>query len=219
MDDQLQPQLQPCTLISDAGHAWPGAAEAQRLAGVRLVAIGTSAGGVEALGLLLRALPPRCRAAVAIVLHIPPDRASLLPRLYAGRCALPLKEVEDKETIEAGTVYFAAPDYHMQVEPGRSFSLSMEEAVHFSRPSIDVMLETAAEVYGSALLGIILTGASDDGAAGLAAVRRAGGQAWVQDPAGASAAIMPAAAIARAGADRIISLQEIAAGLAALATA
>jgi two-component system chemotaxis response regulator CheB len=203
----------------DAARPWPDEAEARRLAGVRLVAIGTSAGGVEALGQLLAALPARCLAAVAIVLHIPPDRASLLPRLYGPRCALPLKEVEDKENIEAGTVYFAAPDYHMQVEPGRSFSLSMEEAVHFSRPSIDVLLETAADVYGGALLGIILTGASGDGAAGLAAVRRAGGLAWVQDPAGASAAIMPASAIALAGADRIVSLQEIAAGLAALASA
>lgn len=215
MSDQLQQQARSRALPD----AWPDEADLLRLARVRLVAIGTSAGGVEALGQLLRALPAGCRAAVAIVLHLPPDRTSLLPRLYADRCALLLKEVEDKEPIEAGTVYFAAPDYHMQVEPGRAFSLSTEEAVHFSRPSIDMLLETAAEAYGSALLGIILTGASSDGAAGLAAVRRAGGLAWVQDPAGASAAFMPSAAIATAGADRIISLQEIAAGLAALASA
>lgn len=219
MSDHLSPPLQQQAGAPTDGDGWPDEADLLRLAGVRMVAIGTSAGGVEALGQLLPALPARCRAAVAIVLHLPPDRTSLLPRLYADRCALPLKEVEDKEPVQAGTVYFAAPDYHMQVEPERAFSLSMEEAVHFSRPSIDMLLETAAEAYGSALLGIILTGASSDGAAGLAAVRRAGGLAWVQDPAGAGAAMMPAAAIATAGADRIISLQEIAAGLAALASA
>jgi two-component system chemotaxis response regulator CheB len=164
-------------------------------------------------------LPAGCRAAVAVVLHLPPGHASLLPKLYAGRCALPIKEVEDKEPVQAGTVYFAAPDYHMQVEPDRSFSLSLDEPVNYSRPAIDVAFESAAHAYGRELLAIILTGASHDGAAGLLAARRQGGLAWVQDPALSSVAIMPAAAIARAGADRILSIEQIAAGLARLPVA
>lgn len=184
--------------------------------GIDLVAIGASAGGVEALGQLLSALPPGYPAAVAIVLHIPPDRASLLAELYGTRCALPIKEVEDKEAIQAGTVYFAAPDYHMLVEPDRSFSLSYDEAVNYSRPSIDLLLESAASAYGEHLLGIVLTGASNDGAQGLAAVRELGGTAWVQDPAEARASAMPSAAIETAGADRVLGLREMASSLAKL---
>lgn len=186
---------------------------------VELVAIGTSSGGVEALGVLLAALPATCRAAVLVVLHLPPDRSSQLPALYAARCPLPIKEVEDKEPVSAGTVYFAAPDYHMLVEPERRFALSMDQAVHYSRPSIDVALESAALAYRSAMLGIILTGASADGAAGLAAVRQQGGLAWVQDPLQAQAATMPTAALALAGADRIGSVAELAAALATLVAA
>lgn len=183
---------------------------------IELVAIGASAGGVEALSMLLQALPADFPAALAIVLHIPPDRFSLLPQLYASRCALPVKEVEDKEMVQAGTVYFAAPDYHMLVEPDKSFALSQEEPVNFSRPSIDLMLDSAAAAYGERLLGIILTGGSPDGAEGLRAVREQGGRAWVQDPAGADASAMPAAAIERAGADRILGVAALAQCLAAL---
>lgn len=190
-----------------------------RCARVKLIAIGASAGGVEALGILLAALPADCRAALAVVLHLAPGRSSRLPALYAGRCALPIKEVEDKEPILAGTVYFAAPDYHMQVEPDRSFSLSQDEAVYFSRPAIDIAFESAAYAYQDEMLAIVLTGASADGAAGLLAVRQQGGLAWVQDPAQALVATMPAAALALAGADRVASIAGIAAGLARFGTA
>ncbi len=190
--------------------------DAAALAGIEFVAIGASAGGVEALGVLLRALPADCRAALLVVLHLMPDRASALPALFGGRCALPLREVEDKEPVCKGTVYFAAPDYHVLVERERSFALSLDAAVNFSRPSIDVALESAALAYGAAMLGIILTGASADGAAGLAQVRRQGGRAWVQDPAGAAHAVMPAAALRLAGADRVLDIGQIAAGLARL---
>jgi len=185
---------------------------------IRLVAIGASAGGVAALGLVLQALPAHFAAPVAIVLHLPPDQPSRLAQLYAGRCALPLKEMEDKEFMRPGTVYFAAPDYHMLVEPDGSLSLSCEEPVNYSRPSIDLMLETAAQAYGPELLAIVLTGASSDGARGLAAVRRAGGLAWVQDPQEAQATAMPLAAIETAGADRIMPLAAMADALAALDT-
>ncbi|ANN76666.1 chemotaxis protein CheB [Bordetella flabilis] len=181
-----------------------------------LVAIGASAGGVGAIGALLEALPADFPAAIAIVLHIPPDHNSLLPALFAPRCALPVKEVEDKEPIVPGVVYMAAPDYHMLVEPDRCFALSQDEAVNFSRPSVDLLLESAAAAYRERLLGIVLTGGSPDGSRGLKCVREAGGLAWVQDPDNADAPAMPASAIATAGADRIMSVQTLAQALAGL---
>lgn len=177
---------------------------------VELVVIGASAGGVEALSTLLAALPTEFPAAIAIVLHIPPDRRSTLPELFSLRCALPVKEVEDKEPVQPGVVYFAPPDYHALVEPDKSFSLSRDEPVYFSRPSIDVLFESAAMAYGPALLGIILTGASADGAAGMKMLRSRGGRAWAQNPDDAVSRQMPASAIAAAGADRITSVSEMA---------
>ncbi|MFZ6646939.1 chemotaxis protein CheB [Undibacterium sp. TJN25] len=182
---------------------------------IQLIAIGASAGGVEALGILLQALPPDCGCAVAIVLHMPPDRSSLLPELYQPRCALRIKEVEDKEPVQAGTVYFAAPNYHMLIEPDFTFSLSMDAPGNYSRPAIDFLLDSAVHAYRQRMLAIILTGASIDGAAGLKEVRARGGLGWVQDPQQAASPVMPAAAIALAGADRIMSLAEMAADLAA----
>lgn len=198
-------------------HRAPSTEIAAPPSGVRLIAIGASAGGVEALGLLLCALPASCRASVVIVLHLAPGRSSRLPLLYAERCRLPIREAQDKEPLAPGVVYFAAPDYHLQIEPDRSFSLSLEDPVYFSRPSIDVLLETAASVYRREMLAIILTGASADGAEGLALVRRLGGAAWVQDPASAISATMPAAALRRAGADRVLDLPQLAASLALMA--
>ncbi|ARP83359.1 chemotaxis protein CheB [Bordetella genomosp. 8] len=183
---------------------------------ITLVAIGASAGGVDAIGTVLEALPADFPAAIAIVLHLPPDRHSLLAELFAARCVLPVKEVEDKEFIVPGMVYIAAPDYHMLVEPDRSFALSQDEAVNFSRPSIDLLMESAAIAYRERLLGIVLTGASQDGAAGLQRVRALGGQAWVQDPDNADSPAMPASAIAQAGADRIMDKATLALALAAL---
>ncbi|TCS35651.1 two-component system chemotaxis response regulator CheB [Paucimonas lemoignei] len=178
-------------------------------ANTKLVVIGASAGGVDAIGNLLAALPADFAPAVAVVLHLPPDRPSMLAELFASRCALPVKEAEDKEPIQPGTVVVAPPDYHLQVEPDHTFSLSCDEPVLYSRPSIDVLFDSAAMAYGAALLGIILTGASADGTAGLKAVRARGGQAWVQDPEDAVARLMPAAAIADAGADRVLPLEQM----------
>ena len=182
--------------------------------GLRLIAIGASAGGVEALGLLLCALPASCRASVVVVLHLAPGRSSRLPQLYGARCLLPIREAQDKEPLQPGVVYFAPPDYHLQIEPERSFSLSLEAPVYFSRPSIDVLLETAASAYRREMLAIILTGASADGAEGLAQVRKLGGAAWVQEPRGAISSTMPEAALRRAGADRVLALPQLAASLA-----
>jgi two-component system chemotaxis response regulator CheB len=183
---------------------------------IRAVVVGASAGGVDALGILLDALPAGFKPAILVVVHIPPDRPSLLAELYRPRCRLPVREALDKEAIEGGTVYFAPPDYHLLVESDHTLSLSGDAPVAFSRPSIDVLFESAAHVYRSALLGIVLTGANSDGAAGLAAVRGAGGHGWVQDPDDAFADAMPSAAIKVGGADLVLPLRDLAERLAQL---
>jgi two-component system chemotaxis response regulator CheB len=189
---------------------------------VDAVVIGTSAGGVEALSQLLPALSATTRVAVLIVLHLPRDRPSLLAPIFAARCALRVLEATDKEPIEPGTVYFAPPDYHLLVEKPASplnrpqIALSTDEEVHFSRPSVDVLFESAAEAYGSRLLGIILTGANGDGATGLAAVHAAGGVTVAQDPQTAHAPAMVAAALVLGTPDFVLPLADIAELLAAL---
>ena len=123
---------------------------------------------------------------------------------------------QDKEPVQAGTVYIAPPDYHLLLDRGPTLALSTDELVHYSRPSIDVLFESAADVYGKGLLGIILTGWNQDGADGLQAVHRAGGLTIVQNPDTAEAPVMPQAALARTAVDYILNLEEIAALLAAL---
>jgi two-component system chemotaxis response regulator CheB len=161
------------------------------------VVIGTSAGGVEALSAVLPAIPASFRGAVLVVLHLPRERPSLLVELFRPKCALAVREAEDKEPVEPGTIYFAPPDYHLLVDEGPALALSTDEPVNFSRPSIDVLFESAADVFGPRLLGMILTGASQDGAAGLAAVQRQGGITCVQDPATAHSPLMIEAAMHR----------------------
>jgi two-component system chemotaxis response regulator CheB len=169
------------------------------------VVVGASAGGVEVLSVLLASLPARCPVAFCIVMHIPRERPSLLPEVFGVRCALPVKEAEDKEPVEPGRVYFAPPDYHLLLDRGPVLALSSDEPVHFSRPSIDVLFESAADIYGERLLGLILTGANQDGAAGLAAVGRAGGRTVVQDPDSAAVAYLPQAALQQGPVDFILS--------------
>jgi two-component system chemotaxis response regulator CheB len=180
------------------------------------IVVGGSSGGVEALMALLPALPPTLRAAVVVVLHLPRDRRSLLPEIFRKRCPLPLKEAQDKDGVEPGTVYFAPPDYHLLVDEGPRLSLSVDAPVHFSRPSIDVLFESAADVYGPRLVGVLLSGANEDGAQGLAAVHAAGGLAIVQEPASAPMPTMPRAALACAPVDHTLAPAGIAALLAQL---
>ncbi|MFD2364930.1 chemotaxis protein CheB [Pseudoduganella sp. GCM10020061] len=175
-----------------------------------LIAIGASAGGIEAVSTLLRALPAAFDIPVVVVVHLPPNRPSLLPELFARHCALPVREAQDKEPLQAGTVYVAAPDYHLMIEPGGMLSLSCDAPVLFSRPSLDMLFESAALAYQESLLAIVLTGASADGAEGLATVRRLGGTGWVQEPEEAQASIMPLAAIKKAGADQVLRLHDMA---------
>ncbi|MFY2763460.1 chemotaxis protein CheB [Arenimonas sp. MALMAid1274] len=179
------------------------------------IVIGVSSGGVEALGQLLPALPPTLRAAVMVVLHLPPDRPSLLSAIFAGACALPVKEAEDKEDVQPGHVYFAPPDYHLLVDRGPRLVLSFDPPVQFSRPAIDPLFQTAADVYGKRLWGIVLTGNSEDGADGLAAVHRAGGRCFVQDPRTAASPLMPGAALARVPGATSLPLLELARRLSA----
>jgi two-component system, chemotaxis family, protein-glutamate methylesterase/glutaminase len=181
------------------------------------VVIGASAGGVQALSQILPALPASFRPALLIVLHLPRERPSLLVQIYEKRCALPVREADDKEPVEPGTVYFAPPDYHMLVEKNRQIALSTDEPVHFSRPSIDVLFESAADVYGDGLLGIILTGANADGAAGLHAIHLAGGVTVVQQPDSAMVPLMIVSALQRNPADFVLPLAEIAELLKGLA--
>jgi two-component system chemotaxis response regulator CheB len=184
---------------------------------IEAIVIGASAGGVEALGLILPALPAKFGASLLIVLHLPRERPSLLVEIYEKRCALPIREADDKEPIEPGTVYFAPPDYHMLVERNRQIALSTDEPVHFSRPSVDVLFESAADVYADRLLGVILTGANEDGAAGLHAVHRAGGVTVVQQPDSAKVPLMVVSALQRHPADFVLSLPQIAELLVGLA--
>lgn len=183
---------------------------------ISAVVIGASAGGVEALSEILPALPAGFRPATFIVLHLPRERPSLLVEIFERRCAVPVREAGDKEPIEPGTVYFAPPDYHLLIEKSRQIALSTDEPVHYSRPSIDVLFESAAEAYGPELLGIILTGGNEDGAAGLEAVHRAGGVTVVQNPDNAKVPLMVVSALQRGPADFLLSLGEIAGLLAGL---
>jgi two-component system, chemotaxis family, protein-glutamate methylesterase/glutaminase len=177
---------------------------------VDAVVIGASAGGVEALSVLLPALPGDATAAVFIVLHLPRDRPSLLSEIFARRCPLPVREARDKEPVAPGTVYFAPTNYHLLLDAGPQMALSADDPVHHSRPSIDVLFESAAHIYGNRLLGIILTGANEDGAEGLAAVHDSGGVTVVQEPASAHSPQMAISALKLRPADFVLSLDLIA---------
>ena len=182
-----------------------------------LIVVGASAGGVSALQKLLAALPAGLPMPVLVVLHLPRDRPSGIAGLLDGGCALRVREAEDKQALEPGTVTFAPPDYHLLVEDHGSVALSIDPPVLFSRPAIDPLFESAAEVFGSGVLAILLTGASNDGSAGVARVRAAGGQAWIQSPDDAYSPIMPAAALAHAGADAVLTLDSLCSRMKGLA--
>jgi two-component system chemotaxis response regulator CheB len=182
-------------------------------AAAEAVVIGASAGALEALSVILPALPAHFALPMMIVVHMPPDRHSILADLFKAKCRMVVREAEDKEPTRPGTAYFAPPDYHLQVERDKSLSLSNDEPVLYSRPSIDVLFESAADAYGPALIAIVLSGANHDGAAGTKAVVDAGGVAIVQDPDEALAAAMPEAAKALCPDALVLSLSGIAAYL------
>ncbi|MHA6139368.1 chemotaxis protein CheB [Pseudomonas mohnii] len=179
------------------------------LPSIEAIVIGASAGGVQALLNILTPLREGFGLPIVVVLHLPDERRSHLAEVFARRVALPVLEASDKCRIEAGTLYFATPGYHLSVEQDRSFSLSLEDRVHYSRPAIDYLFESAADAYGPKLAAVLLTGANRDGAHGLAQVKRRGGLTVVQDPDEAQVATMPLAALDIHQPDHILTIRGI----------
>ena len=184
--------------------------------GVEIVAIGASWGGLRAIERVLEPLPADFPAAVVIAQHRRVGADGALAELLDSHCELTVCEAEDKQALGPGVVLVAPPDYHLLVEHG-AVALSVDEHVNFSRPSIDVLLASAADSYGDAAVGVVLTGANADGAAGLARIATRGGAAIVQDPETAVRREMPDAALAAVPAARVLALDEIGPLLADLA--
>jgi two-component system chemotaxis response regulator CheB len=178
-----------------------------------LAVVGASWGGLEAVGTLVAGLDERCGLAIAIAQHRAPDApADTYIRTVQARSALPVREADDKTPIEPGNVYVAPADYHLLVDEGR-FALTLDAPVRFSRPSIDVLFESAADTYGDQVIAVVLTGANDDGCRGALRVKEAGGAVYVQDPASAERREMPDGVIGSGAADAVLTIEEIAARL------
>jgi len=173
------------------------------------IVIGSSAGGINALSTILATLPGEFPLPIVIVQHLHPNSESYLAHILGAKCELNVKQADEKETIANGVVYIAPPNYHLLIEEERSFSLSVEAPVNFSRPSVDVLFETATYAYRDKLIGIVLTGANNDGSQGLKKIKQMGGHVIVQEPTTADADIMPLAAIAATEIDKILPLEQI----------
>lgn len=174
----------------NAAHAWLNDKR------IDAIVMGGSAGALDVLRQLLAGLPPTLRIPVIVVLHLPANVPGMSHEVLQQFSPLRMKQAEDKEAIAPGIVYFAPPGYHLLVESHGHFALSVDQPVHFSRPAIDVLFESACDAYTPHLLGVLLTGASQDGAAGLQAIHEMGGVTMVQTPTTAEAAVMPTAALA-----------------------
>ncbi len=174
-----------------------------------VVVVGTSAGGLRALEKIFGGLPAGFSVPIVAVQHRSRD-SELFASIMQGMVAIPVHEAEDKEAMTAPGIYLAPPDYHLLLEPGGRLALSIDEPVSFSRPSIDVLFESAAAADGPGVLAVLLTGANHDGTRGLTRIRAAGGVAIVQDPATAESPEMPAAAITSGAVDHVLSLGDIA---------
>jgi two-component system chemotaxis response regulator CheB len=180
-----------------------------------IVVVGTSWGGLSALRELILGLPPTLALPVVVVQHRHKQSDHLLTTLLQDETPLGVCEVEDKAPIMPGNVYFAPADYHLLVDRG-FFTLTTDEPVRYSRPSIDVMFESAADAYGAHTVGIVLTGANADGSAGLRRIVDRGGLAFVQLPATAESPTMPAAALRAVPQARVLTISEIAKAIAEL---
>ena len=176
----------------------------------RAVVIGVSMGGMEALTALLTELPADYPLPLLVVQHQSPQFDSNLPEILDRQCRITVVEGLAGMPVEPGCVYIAPPAYHLLVEPDETLGLSVDPPVNFSIPSVDVLFESAAEVYRDQLIGIVLTGANSDGARGLKAVKAQGGMALVQEPATAMAPQMPNAAMAATRVDRVLTLPQLA---------
>jgi len=174
-----------------------------------LVVMGTSTGGLHALTRLLSGLPAGFPLPIAIVQHRSRDSDERLSALLSGASLIPVFEAEDKEPLRSPGVYLGPPDYHLLVEP-ESVALSTEEPVAYSRPSIDVLFESAAYSHGSSVIGVLLTGANQDGTRGLQSIKERGGYVIVQNPDSAESAFMPKNAVKNLLPDRVLNLEQIA---------
>lgn len=172
--------------------------------------IGTSAGGLNALTRILPALDSDFPAPIIIVQHMSPDGSNYTASLLDRISKVIVKEGDEKEKLEPGTVYLAAPNYHLLIERDKSLSLTVDPKVNYSRPSIDVLFESAAEAYRDKLLGLILTGANNDGTMGAVKIIKFGGSVIVEDPESAEASAMPLSVIENCKVDKILPLDEIA---------
>jgi two-component system, chemotaxis family, protein-glutamate methylesterase/glutaminase len=173
-----------------------------------LIVIGSSLGGMYALEKILCVLPADFETPIAIAQHRHRKSNEGLPEFFRRSCKVRIMDADDKQWIKPATIYLAPADYHLLVEKGE-FSLSVDEAVRHSRPSVDVLFESAADAYGPALIGVILTGANDDGAQGVRRIKSRGGLVVAQDPKTAEAPSMPEAAIATGAVDQILPLDQI----------
>lgn len=184
----------------------------------RAVVMGVSSGGVHALGSLLGALPADFPLPILIVQHMGADVGDSLAKLLDAHSPLHVKEADEQDAARPGHVYLAPANYHLLVEQDGRLSLSADAPVSYARPSVDVLFESAADAYGPALIGVVLTGANFDGARGLARIKQCGGLAIVQDPLDAEAPQMPQAALAATKVDRVLPLAGIADALSSLAS-
>ncbi len=191
------------------GRKRKATANGQQPTAYELIVIGCSLGGMYALESVLCALPPDFQTPIAIAQHRHKKSGDPLPDFYRRSCKLDVVDAEDKQWIKPRTVYFAPADYHLLVAKGE-FNLSVDDLVRYSRPSIDVLFESAADAYGSRLIGVVMTGANDDGAEGAKQIKSRGGLVVVQDPETAEAPTMPRAVIATGAVDQILRLEEIA---------
>lgn len=173
------------------------------------IVVGASAGGVEPLLQLFQGLPERFSIPIVVVVHLPEAGEPKLVEVFQDKVRMPVRQAQDKEPVEAGVLYFAGAAYHLSIEENRCFSLSDETPLHFARPSIDVLMQSAADAYGSELAGFILSGASRDGATGLASIKREGGLTVVQDPKEAKFPVMPQAAIDECEPDFVLTTDKM----------
>lgn len=173
------------------------------------VVIGASAGGMHTINKLLSKLPENFLLPIIIVQHIATTSDNYLVEFLNKNTKLIVKEVDEKEIVKKGVVYIAPPNYHILIEEDSSISLSADEKVNYSRPSIDVLFLSASDAFKEKLIGVILTGANDDGAKGLFVIKRNGGLTIVQDPLEAETSLMPLAAIKTTEPHHILKVNEI----------
>lgn len=183
---------------------------------IKLVLIGGSAGSLEVVLKIVSALDFTGQFAIVIIVHRKNTPDTILSDLIATKTDWPVKEVEDKEQLLAGTIYLAPPDYHLLFEDHHTFSLDGSEKINYSRPSIDVTFQSGAEIFGSSVIAILLSGANADGSQGIKAIADQGGYTIAQDPATADVSYMPASAIKNARISEILPAEKIGSRVAQL---